>query len=192
MQSAMAMETGSHRSWEEPAAAASNASMRSFLPVERSTAVGGVAAGTGSRPEQYRLDQGEEEAHISIQELTPQEMARIAKSRAKAQNARAKREEIKALTGIRADYPTLSHSYSEELAFNMIWCVRSKMMSFLWKKLLRQLRVKDAVERTMPGARWKRNHRWLAMLLGKEVAFWWGHFGSLRQRMHAPVALPLM
>lgn len=134
LQSVLAMETTSHHSWEEPTP--SNASMKSFLPVERSspkkspkakakTAAAGV--GGGSKPEQYRLDQGEEE--INIQDLTPQEMARIAKSRAKAQQARVKREETRALTGVRADYPTLSRSYSEEIAFNMIWCLRSKMMS---------------------------------------------------------------
>ena len=93
------------------------------------------------------------------------------------------------MTGQLADYPTLSHSYSEEVAINMVWCFRSKMITYLWKKMFWQLRVKRI---SMPGARWKKNHRWLAMLLGKEVAFWWGHLGALRQRMHAPVALPLM
>lgn len=153
----------------------------------------GGGASTSPAPERYRMDQADNPLEqICVQELTPQEMARIAKSRAKAQQARAKREETKALTGQLAEYPTLSHSYSEEIPFNMVWRLKSKMVTLMWKKLLWQLRVKSAVERTVQGARWKKNPRWLAMLLGKEVAFWWGHFGSLRQRLHSPIALPLM
>ena len=202
LQSALEMDVESQRSWEDPVGRMSNASMRSFLPVERTTPkrqpkAQARAMGSGqiitppSKAEQYRIDQDEME-EIQIDQLTPQEMAKIAKARARAAKSKAKREETKALTGQRADYPTLSNAYSEEVAMNMVWCFRSKMMTFLWKKLLWQLRVKKAVESTMQGARWKRNPRWLAMLLGKEVAFWWGHLGALRQRMHAPVAWPLM
>lgn len=110
-------------------------------------------------------------------ELTPQERPKIAKARPRTQKTREKREQLKALTGQLAEYPTLSHSYSEEVPFNMIGCFRSRMVAFMWQKLVWQVRVKVAVERTMAGSRWKKNLCWLAMLLGKEVAFWWGHFG---------------
>lgn len=191
---ALDLEMMSHHSWEAPRGRAmSTASGASFLPVERTTPKKQpktkAKAAASPAVEHYQLDLDEQ---ITVEQLTPQEKAKIAKARARAAKSKAKREETKSLTGQLADYPTLSHSYSEEVAINMVGCFRNRMVIYLWKKLLWQLRVKDAVERTMAGARWKRNPRWLAMLLGKEVAFWWGHFGALRQRLHAPVALPLM
>ena len=68
--------------------------------------------------------------------------------------------------------------WSQEVALNMVFAMGSRMRTFLWKKLLWQLRVKSAVDR-IQGARWKRNPRWLAMLLSKEVGAIWGHYGAL-------------
>ena len=116
----------------------------------------------------------------------------IAKSRAKKSHAAAKRTEQAALTGQKADYPSLSHAWSAEVPFNMVASMRSRMVTFMWKKLTWQLRVKQALAETYPQARWKKNHRWLAMLLGKEVASLWGHLGAMRQQLRAPVGIALM
>ena len=55
-----------------------------------------------------------------------------------------------------------------------------------------QARVKAALAAVYPSARWKKNQRWLAMLLGKEVASLWGHLGAMGQRLHAPVGVAFM
>ena len=123
--------------------------------------------------------------------LTKDEIEMINKKRTKAALTRSKREAQKALTGEQADYPSLSHVWSQEVAMNMVFSMASRMRVFLWKKLLWQLRVKNAVDR-IQGARWKRNPRWLALLLSKEVAALWGHYGALRQRLNARDILHLM
>lgn len=137
------------------------------------------------KPEHYFMDQEDFQ-------LTPKEIEAIKKQREKASRSAAKRIETKALTGIQADYPSLSHQWSYEVPFNLIGSVRSRMVTFMWKKLVWQMRMKIAVEKSMPGARWKKNKRWLAMLFGKEIAGLWGHLGAARQRMYAPVAVDLM
>ena len=126
-----------------------------------------------------------------LQDLTPEEAVMIAKRRSKAAAAKSKRDTTKALTGEAADYPSLSHVWSGEVALNMVFSMAARMRVFLWKKLLWQLRVKSAVEK-MTGARWKRNPRWLAMLLSKEAGALYGHFGALRQRLNARDILHLM
>ena len=123
--------------------------------------------------------------------LTKEEMELINKRRAKAMVVRSKRDAQKALTGEQADFPSLSHVWSQEVALNMVFSMASRMRVFLWKKLLWQLRVKSAVDR-IQGARWKRNPRWLALLLSKEVSALWGHYGALRQRLNARDILHLM
>jgi predicted NAD/FAD-dependent oxidoreductase len=127
-----------------------------------------------------------------VMQLTDAERKMIAKAREKQGRAAAKRIEQKALTGQRADYPSLSHQWSSEVAFNMVESVRSRMVVFMWKKLPWQARVKEALAVVYPKARWKNNQRWLAMLLGKEVASLWGHLGAMRQQLHAPVGVALM
>lgn len=139
-------------------------------------------------PQHYNLAEGDMMAGL----LTEAEKKMIAKSRAKKGHAAAKKKEQAALTGIQADYPSLSHTWSEDVAFNLVASVRSRMITFQWKKLFWQCRVRQALAETYPQARWKRNPRWLAMLLGKEVAALWGHLGAMRQRLHAPMAVALM
>lgn len=123
--------------------------------------------------------------------LSEGEQKVIQKRRARQAASRAKASETKALTGLRADYPSLSHTFSNEVALNMVFVMAQRMRTFLWKKLLWQLRVKKAVE-MMPQARWKRNPRWLAMLLSKEVGWVYGHYGALKQKLHARDILHLM
>lgn len=127
-----------------------------------------------------------------ISELTQEEKQIIAKRRAKTMAAKTKRATQAALTGEAADFPSLSHVWSSEVALNMVFSLPSRMRVFLWKKLVWQLRVRDAVERTMKGARWKRNPRWLSRLLGREVAAVYGHYGAMRQKMNNPDTWHLM
>ncbi|CAE7331761.1 unnamed protein product [Symbiodinium microadriaticum] len=115
----------------------------------------------------------------------------LAKRRTRQATAKAKAIQRKALTGIQADYPSLSHAWSYEVAMNLVASTASRMRVYLWKKIVWQARVKAAVE-AEGSRRWKRNPRWLAMLLGKEVASLFGHFGAMRQRMQAPDAWSLM
>ena len=126
-----------------------------------------------------------------MQGLSKDEIALINKRRAKAAITRSKQQASRALTGEQANFPSLSHMWSQEVAMNMVFAMASRMRTFLWKKLLWQLRVKSAVDR-MQGARWKRNPRWLAMLLSKEVGAIWGHYGALRQKLNNPDILYLM
>lgn len=131
-------------------------------------------------------------ATASAIDLTEAEMKRIVKSREKRNVTRQKKEETMALSGLKADYPSLSHAYSLEVPFNIVECLRSRMITFMWKKLFWQARVKQAVEMSMPGARWKKNRRWLAGLLGKEIGSLYGHYGAMRQRLSSPVGVDLM
>ena len=141
LRQAMEMDNQSLRSWGEPQGrAASNASMASFYQVEKSSPK--KAPKAKAKSEVYQLDHDEQE-HITMEDLTEHERAKIAKARARAQKTRQKREQTKALTGQLADYPTLSHSYSEEVPFNMIGCFRSRMVVYMWKKLFWQIRVKE-------------------------------------------------
>ena len=131
---------------------------------------------------------------VSASGLTEQEVALISKRRAREAKAKTKKKETQALTGVHADFPTLSHCWSGEVAVNLTCSVASRMRVFLWKKLLWQLRVKRAVEVTVGthGARWKRNPRWLSMLLAREVSALWGHFGAMRQKLNNPDVWHLM
>ena len=44
-----------------------------------------------------------------------------------------------------------------------------------------------AVEKEGQGKlRWKRNPRWISLMIGTEVAALWGHFGAMRQKLRAP------
>lgn len=123
---------------------------------------------------------------------TEEEVKMLVKKREKKAATQAKNRDRKALTGQLADYPSLSHCWSAEVCLNVVGSARARMVTFLWKKLLWQLRVKEAVERTYQRAVWRRNPRWLAMLMGKEVAALWGHLGALRQKLWNPEVLALM
>ncbi|CAE7238450.1 TY4B-J, partial [Symbiodinium sp. CCMP2456] len=123
------------------------------------------------------------EGYILVEEatqgLTSEEIHMLNKRRAKQAASKARAVQKKALTGVHAEYPSLSHAWSNEVALNLVASTASRMRTYLWKKLVWQARVKAAVE-AEGNRRWKRNPRWLSMLLGKEVAFLFGHFGAMR------------
>ena len=122
---------------------------------------------------------------ITAESITAKELQLIAKKRAKEEKALSKKVMNQALTGMNADFPSLSHCWSMEVGLNIAHSVASRMRTFMWKKFLWQLRVKAAVEKTVgpQGAGWKRNPRWLSLL---EVGSLWGHVGSLRQKITDP------
>eukprot|EP00435_Cladocopium_sp_Y103_P055539 s805_g18.t1 len=74
-------------------------------------------------PNYYNMAEGE----VTVGDLTEAEKKLVAKSRAKKGHAAAKRVEQLALTGIRAEYPSLSHTWSEDVALNLVGSVRSPM-----------------------------------------------------------------
>ena len=86
-------------------------------------------------------------------ELTAEEMAILAKRRERQAASQRKVAATKALTGLEAAYPLLSHKWSSEVACNMVASMASRMMTFLWKKVTWQLRVKQAVEQEGCGGR---------------------------------------
>ncbi|CAE7712200.1 RE1 [Symbiodinium sp. CCMP2592] len=90
--------------------------------------------------------------------------------------------ENRALTGAYAMYPSLSNAWSYELAMNTTAAFASRMRTFLWKKLLWQLRAKRAVE-AEGDRRWKRSPRWLSHLFAKEIGA-----ASPRRQGHEAVA----
>jgi hypothetical protein len=157
---------------------------------------------TPARPITRQLFKTEEESPDGstgwdvVSSLTAEELNMIHKKRERAAKALSKKKTMLALTGQAADYPSLSQVWSMEVAYNMVHSMASRMRTFLWKKLLWQLRVKKAVEDTLGSktqvVRWKRNHRWLAMLLAKEVGTLWGHYGAMRQKMNDPQVFPMM
>ena len=85
----------------------------------------------------------------------------------------------------------IQETKSYELGLNIAASTHSRMRTWCWKKFVWMVRVKLAVEKE-GDRRWRRNPRWLAQLLGKEVAALWGHFGSMRQRMHSSDMAKLM
>ena len=94
-----------------------------------------------------------------------------------------KRQEQAALTGSKADFPTLSTEFSNDVTFNIMNSLRSQGLVFKWKLLLLMLRVKEAVEdpAANPRRRWKRNPRWVMHMHGRHLAALWGHLGAARQ-----------
>ena len=107
----------------------------------------------------------------------------IYKRRQKGAAAMKKKAEAAALTGWGAKYPSLSNVWSDDLAFNIMASMGSRMRTYLWKKLVWQLRVQEAVREESKGkAKWKRNVNYL---LSYEVVSLWGHFGAMRQRLRS-------
>ncbi|CAE7843546.1 unnamed protein product [Symbiodinium necroappetens] len=119
--------------------------------------------------------------------LTADEVEMLRKRRERQAMAKAKVVQSRALTGVNADYPSLSHAWSYELAYNVTAALASRMRAFLWKKVLWQLRAKRAIEAD-GDKRWKKNPRWLSHLFAKEIGAVWGHFGAMRQKINNPDA----
>ncbi|CAE7829188.1 unnamed protein product [Symbiodinium microadriaticum] len=123
----------------------------------------------------------------AMETLTPDEIQLLNKRRARAATAKTKAQARRALTGEQADYPSLSHVWANEVALNVACSVHSRMRTYLWKKFLWQLRVKAAIEKET-GKRWKKNQRWLGLLFSREIAYFFGHFGAMRQKLNSPEA----
>ena len=122
----------------------------------------------------------------AIQGLTMQELQMVYKHREKEEEKAKKKMATAALTGWESRYPSLSNVWSDDLACNILKCFQSRMRTYLWKKVVWQLRVKEAIRVESKGqATWKRNVRWLNLLLSMEVASTWGHFGAMRQRLRS-------
>ena len=121
-----------------------------------------------------------------IKGLTMEEIQMIYKRRQKAEVAAKKKIETAALTGWGAKYPSLSNVWSDDLAFNIMGSLKSRLRTYLWKKLVWQLRIREAIYVESKGkAQWRRNTKWLNYLLSYEVASLWGHFGAMRQRLRS-------
>ena len=82
----------------------------------------------------------------TMQGLTTDEITMLNKRRAKQAASKARAVQKKALTGVHADYPSLSHAWSNEVALNLVASTASRMRTYLWKKLVWQIRIKRAVE----------------------------------------------
>ena len=123
--------------------------------------------------------------------LTTDEVEMLRKRRERQAASKAKVQQTRVLTGVYADYPSLSNAWSYEVGLNTVASVASRMRTYLWKKLLWQIRVKRAIEQDAD-RRWKRNPRWLSHLFAKEIGSLWGHFGAMRQKLNNPEVWALM
>lgn len=171
----MEVNTEASKSLEEPRLGARRRSLR----------------GAASDPVTVPLTPGRETpaelSLVAVEGLTAEEMAMIGKRREKLAKSKAKRQETAALTGSQADYPSLGNAWSSDLVTNIMRSVESRLLALQWKKMVWQLRVKLAVEKEGHGKlRWKRNPRWISLMIGTEVAALWGHFGAMRQKLRAP------
>eukprot|EP00913_Durusdinium_trenchii_P019903 g18709.t2 len=84
---------------------------------------------------------------VGVAELSKEEQSMILKRREKTLAAKNKKANQMALTGSEADHPSLSTTWSAEMALNLAASVRSRMKTYLWKKFLWQMRVKQGVEK---------------------------------------------
>ncbi|CAE7522180.1 unnamed protein product, partial [Symbiodinium necroappetens] len=87
---------------------------------------------------------GSSEGYILVEEttqgLTQDEITMLNKRRAKQAASKAQAIQKKALTGVHADYPSLSHAWSNEVALNLVTSTASRMRTYLW------IRIKNAVQ----------------------------------------------
>ena len=147
--------------------------------------------GLVEEPPPTSQDKSMEFSMVAVEGLTPDEIAMIGKRREKLAKSKAKRQETAALTGVRADYPSLGNAWSNDLVMNIMRSVQSRLLALQWKKVVWQMRVKKAVEIEGHGKlKWRRNPRWISLMIGAEVATLWGHFGAMRQKMRAPDVVP--
>ena len=61
----------------------------------------------------------------------------------------------------------------------MALVLHARLVTFKWKMIVVCLRAKLALAED--GRSWRRPCRWLAALMGREVASIWGHLGSASQ-----------
>ena len=152
---------------------------------------------SGSPPpeiNQNMLDLQAQMNQMAAMMMQLQETAATAKAKAKSKpgesgqnTTRTKENKRAALTGREADFPTLSNRYSYDLTFNILGSLTEQTLTFKWKMMLLQLRVKKAVEADKTARRkWKKNPRWVLHMHGRFLASLWGHIGSARQLCFNP------
>ncbi|CAL1141583.1 unnamed protein product [Cladocopium goreaui] len=155
---------------------------------------------SGSPPpeiNQNMLDLQAQMNQMAAMMMQLQETAATAKAKAKGKpgesgqsttRAKGNKENKRAaLTGREADFPTLSNRYSYDLTFNILGSLTEQTLTFKWKMMLLQLRVKKAVEADKAARRkWKKNPRWVLHMHGRFLASLWGHIGSARQLCFNP------
>ena len=116
-----------------------------------------------------------------------------AEPQTKAKTKKTSKSAPKQLTDVATNFPSLSNKFSDDLAVNMATSFQSMLFTWKWKEITWMLRIRKATRDEFGSrARWKRNPRWLMALLAKQIAFMWGHLGSLRQTMNNPKHLHLM
>ena len=89
----------------------------------------------------------------------------------------SKKEQVLAVTGLNAEFPTLGMTLSGDAVFNMSWVK--------WKQLVWMARARNALE--AEGRRYKRHPRWLAMMFSRETAALWGHLGGAVKTLQSPL-----
>jgi hypothetical protein len=104
-----------------------------------------------------------------------------AKAEPKAKAAPRPPSRTAALTGVDARFPILGFKRSMDAALNVAWELHARLVTFKWKVLLLGLRMRQAI-----GARWRRNTRWQAALLGRELAAIYGTMGAASQYVRGP------
>ena len=104
-----------------------------------------------------------------------------------ARPASSKETRTKKLTGLEADFATMSVNRSDDLVENVKLTLAAKLTTFQWKKFVWLLRARAAFGPTQ----WKRNPRWLALMFGTELGWLWGHLGGARRAMHKPEVIQL-
>ena len=95
----------------------------------------------------------------------------------------------KRLTGLNADFATLSLNRSSDVVENTKLTLMAHLTTFQWKKFTWMLRAREAFY--LERMRWKRNPKWLANMYGKELAWIWGHIGNARRAITQPKNIPL-
>ncbi len=97
-----------------------------------------------------------------------------------------KRKEQKALTGCRSDFGCLAMGWSEDPTLNVRAALASRLMAYKWRMFVKMALIRQA--HLLESVKHKRNPRWLARSLGKEMAWVWGHAGSAVQYLRQPPA----
>ena len=102
----------------------------------------------------------------------------------------SKKEQLLAVTGLNAEFPTLGMTMSGDPVFNMSWVIHGRLIVRKWKQMVWMVRARFALE--TEGKRYRRHPRWLSMMFAREVAALWGHLGGAIKTLQGPRGPPLM
>ncbi|CAE7682647.1 RE2 [Symbiodinium necroappetens] len=76
-------------------------------------------------------------------------------------------------------FPSLSNKFSDDLVINLMLSLQGQLFAFKWKMFVWMVRIREAVRREFgSAAKWKRNPRWMMLLLGRQLGAMWGHLGA--------------